>query len=424
MPETYREKILMLYPNGSMPITAITSKMKSQKVEQPIFHWWEQTLPTQSVTVTAGEVYIDSAMATAYVRTTHQAIYGIDGGVVYVKMTLANSRNFKPGHLVLLRDASDLPVDVHGKVVSRFENGASSNIGVQLLEADDNGSTASSYNLATVDTVMIYGSAYSEGAERPEAVAYDPTERTSYCGLMRTAVDLTGTAYAAKLRTGTDPLREARRQALELHGIEMERYWIWGILKTTTGANGKPERYSEGIVEYIRSYASDNDLNYATDATYSGQTWASGGEDWLDASCATLFKYGKTEKLALCGYGALAGINRVAKLGGNINLTPKTMDYGLKVVEYVTPFGVLYLMRHPLFSQDATTANMMLVIEPDRLVYSYLRDTHLKIDKTWQDGGGTGLDAIQEEYLTEAGMEIHNPECFGILNGVGSDSTV
>lgn len=34
-PKSWREMILFLYPNGSMPLTAMMSKMKNEKVSDP-----------------------------------------------------------------------------------------------------------------------------------------------------------------------------------------------------------------------------------------------------------------------------------------------------------------------------------------------------------------------------------------------------
>uniref|UniRef100_A0A6M3JA30 Putative structural protein n=1 Tax=viral metagenome TaxID=1070528 RepID=A0A6M3JA30_9ZZZZ len=37
-PKNWRETILYLYPNGSAPLTAILSKMSSEKVDDPEFN--------------------------------------------------------------------------------------------------------------------------------------------------------------------------------------------------------------------------------------------------------------------------------------------------------------------------------------------------------------------------------------------------
>ena len=39
-PKSWRQQIIYLYPNGSAPLTAMMSKMKSLKVTDPEFNWW------------------------------------------------------------------------------------------------------------------------------------------------------------------------------------------------------------------------------------------------------------------------------------------------------------------------------------------------------------------------------------------------
>ncbi len=51
-PESYRQGILRLFPNGSMPVTGITSMMKSESVDDYHFHWWNKGLPKSTYDVT------------------------------------------------------------------------------------------------------------------------------------------------------------------------------------------------------------------------------------------------------------------------------------------------------------------------------------------------------------------------------------
>ena len=132
-PKNWREAILYLYPNGSMPLTAIMSKMKSEKTDDPQFYWWTKLLPSQAATVTG--VYTDAALSSAYVSG------GVAGSVLYIKMVAADIIHFREGHTVLLRDASDFTTDVVAKVTTVASNGVNSYIAVKLLEADDNSST-------------------------------------------------------------------------------------------------------------------------------------------------------------------------------------------------------------------------------------------------------------------------------------------
>jgi len=404
MPENWREVILRLFPNGSAPLTAIMSKMKSESTDSPIFHWWDKELPTQRAAITG--IYTD-VLSSAY--TTG----GTLGATLYVKFGSANDvKEFKLSDVVLLRDASDYTVDVNARVsAAPVENGASSYITVVLLEADDN---STSHDLSDADTCMVIGTMNEEGTTAPTAKAYDPTERTNYTQIFRNSLDMTRTAMKTKLRTG-DAYAEAKRDCLELHSIEMEKAFLWSIITTGTGAASKPRRSTNGIIRQITTNVSD----YYSNTTYSGQTWLQGGEVWLDTMLEQIFRYGSTEKLAFAGSGAVLGLNRLAKASGQITMTPMTAAYGLKVMQWITPFGTVYLKTHPLFSYEATNRNSMLVFEPANLVYRYLDDTKFRPDIQAND-----VDGKKDEYLTEAGLELHFEKTFGWLNGVGLDNAV
>lgn len=417
-PKNWREGILYLYPNGQAPLTAIMAKLRNERVDDPEYNWWTKTLPSQRAAITG--IYTDAVLATAYVSG------GAAGDVVYFKMTAADVAHFRVGHQVLLRDASDLTVDVVGKVTARAANGASSYIAVKLLEADDN---SSSGDLSNADVAIVIGNINAEGASIPGAVAYDPTKLYNYTQIFRTSLSITRTARRTKLRTG-DAYREAKRECLELHSIEMEKAFIFGIKTEGTGDNGKPERTTDGIINIIRANAPANVDDFSTNATYSGKAWNDdgGGETWLTNFLEVLFRYGRQEKLCLCGSGALLGINRLAQSSTHMTITPTTKAYGISVNQWITPFGTIYLKTHPLFSMEATLRNSMLAIEPEELNYRFIDDTSFygegEAKQASQGNNANRIDGTNEEYLTEAGLELHHPSVFAFLNGVGVDSTV
>ena len=414
-PKNWRESILFLYPNGSMPLTAIMSKMKNEKTDDPEFYWWTKTLPTQSATVTG--VYNDVALSSAYTSGA------VAGSVLYLKMTSADIIHFRAGHTVLLRDASNYTVDCVGKVTSVSTNGVNSYIAVKLLEADDNGS---GNDLSDCDKVIVIGSVNAEGAAMPSAIAYDPTKLFNYTQIFRTPLSITRTARRTKLRTG-DQYKEAKREALELHGIEMEKAFLFGVPYEGTGDNGKPERTTQGLLNCLRVNNASGVDDFQKNTSYTGKAWLDdgGGEDWLDNYLETTFRYGRAEKLAICGSGALLGLNKLARAGSHFTLTPTTKSYGISVTEWVTPFGTINLKTHPLFNIEATLRNSMLIIEPENLVYRFIDDTTFYGEGGKQAAEGTNggrIDGTQEEYLTEAGLEYHHPYTACFLNGVGLDA--
>ncbi len=417
-PESWREMILRLYPNGDAPLTAIMSKMRSEKVNDPNFHWWTKKFPDQAGAVTG--VYTDAALSTAYVSGAAA------GATLYVKMAEATTKEFRIGHQVLLRDASNYAVDVNAKVTQRVTNGANSYVAVKLLEADDNGGAQT---LANCDRIMIIGNINPEGGVMPNAVAYDPTEYYNVTQILRTPLSITRTARETRLRTG-DAYMEAKREALELHGVEMERMFLWGIRTSGTGDNGKPERTTGGIIWFLKTYVPLNVNDFQLNSSYSGKAWTDvgGGKAWLDAYCEQLFRFGASEKLVLCGSGAILGINQLVEAGAHYSIQARTTSYGITVMEWITPFGTLYLKNHPLLSQETTTRYAMILLEPKNLKYRFITDTTFYGEgDAKQASPGTNYarkDGTDEEYLTECGLELHHPDVFMYLNGVGRDNLV
>ena len=407
-PKNWRETVLFLYPNGDAPLTAILSKMKEERVNDPEFNWWTKTLATQGGTVS--DVDIDLA-STAY--TTGGAI----GDVLYVVAAAAVVQEMRAGHQVLLRNSSNYADDCNAKVTGRVVNGASSYVTVKLLEADP-----TTTGIADCDTILIIGNINSEGAAMPDAISYDPVKYYNYTQIFRTPLEITRTARRTKLRTG-DAYKEMKREALELHSIEMEKAFLWGIKTEGVGDNGKPERTTGGLIQWIV----DNSgivSDYVTDTDVAtGLTWEAGGEEWLDYFLEQVFRYGGDQRLAFVGSGVLLAINKLVKLYGNYQLLPKTTSYGIRVMEWITPFGVLNMKRHPLFSYEATNRNTMVVFEPNDLRYRYIDDTQFYDDPEKKNTGYTRRDGTKEEYLTECGLEFHFPIKCGYFNGFGSDNT-
>ena len=88
-PKNFRETILRRTPNGSAPLTALLSKLKSQPVDDPEFSWWEEL---QSIV----RVRVDGTGASAVSTTI---------GVTADGFTLV------PGDLVMVEKADQVTYD-------------------------------------------------------------------------------------------------------------------------------------------------------------------------------------------------------------------------------------------------------------------------------------------------------------------------
>jgi hypothetical protein len=416
-PENWREMILSLYPNGQAPLTALTSLMKSQSTDDPIYHWFEKEMPTQSITVT-GVFSSATGAGTDGSTGIWTAASKSNGAAVYLQMSAADVTNIKLGHIITVVATGTGYQDI---AKQRFQvlvtatpvaNGALSYITGSMISA-----TFTSLASAIYTVGKISGSAYPEGDTSGVSISYDPSEYSNYTQIFRNSLEHTRTAKKTRLRTG-DQVAQAKKEALELHSIEMEKaFFMNGPKYVTTGSNNQPLRVTAGI----RGFISTNKWDYRGQ-TGLGTTFCDTAANalltytWLLEKLEQIFRYGTQEKIGFCGNGFVLGINKMISVLGSTSVVigPATMAYGFKVQELICPFGTLLLKTHPLFNQDAVFRNDCVVLDTEYLIYRYVDDTKYKPNIQDND-----LDGEKSEYLTECGLEVHFEKAHGVLNGFG-----
>lgn len=418
-PTSYRETIAKLYPNGSMPLTGLISRNPKEKVTDPTFNWWEQDFASRQVTVTG--VYTNVACTTAYTSG------GAVGSSLYVAFTDDNdgsySKQFRAGQMVILLNSADYNVQKRAYVTAVVKSSATTAYCVaRLIQADN----SSGNTLSTANTMLIIGNTNPELGERPTEITYRPVKRTNYTQIFRNSLSISRTLQKTKLRTGSE-YEHAKAEALEQHGLDMESALLWGYPYETTGSNGKPMRTTGGLFYWASTYAPSSHIDdYVLNTDYAGKDWtdAKGGLKWLNERLEILFRYGRSEKMAVCGSGALLALNELAMTTGQITLAPKDIAFGTSVIRWITPVGNIYLKTHPLMSYEATFRNTMLILEPENIKIRYIDDTFFKSDKTERESDSDGKDGKEEEFLTELGFEFKSAKTFGILYGVGSNNVL
>ena len=108
------------------------------------------------------------------------------------------------------------------------------------------------------------------------------------------------------------------------------------------------------------------------------------------------------------GSGAALGIQCLVKNSGHYNISKGEAAYGIKVMSWETPFGVVHFKTHPLFSFEATNRNVAVIHEPRNMKIRTITDTTFEGENP--DGRGyTKIDGTKEQWLTELGYEYHHP---------------
>lgn len=366
-PKNWRAGILMAYPNGQMPLTGLTSLMKSESTDDPEYNWWEKSMQDRRVklsgnlTVSASDLTVDSGA------------FGFKAGdVLLAEHTLER--------MIVV---SDPVVDTKLQVVRGFAN-----------------STPAAVTVASQNPYLIcIGSAYEEGSDAPSAVDFDPTKHNNFTQIFRNTFESTRTFQKTKLRTG-DQVKEMKRECLELHGVDMERAFIFGG-KSEGTFKGKPRRTTGGILSFIPA---QNKVNVASDYS-SGLTM-----DGLDELMYNTFKKGSSEKFVICGNRAALTLQQVVRKNTSMQITSGIKEYGMNVSRLSCQFGELVIKTHPLLNQMnggagfAGFESAAIILDMAEFKYRYIDDTKYEAKLN-----ANGVDGEKSGYLTEAGLEVHHP---------------
>ena len=176
---------------------------------------------------------------------------------------------------------------------------------------------------------------------------------------------------------------------------------IAGVVEDTTGA--QPQRTTKGHLAFCTTNVTD----FAS--AVSVDNW----ENALEA----VFKNGSSEKAFFCGSRALNVLNKVARAHYTITATPTSESYGQKATQWITPYGNLQVIQHPLLSANPTFVSWGFVVDPKFVVYRYLRGRDTDYKENRQNPGD---DARKDEWLTEAGYELQHENAHGIAKGMSA----
>lgn len=386
-PKNYRQVIMRLYPNGQMVLTGLTSLMKSRTVDDPEFNWWEKEVSHRRFALGANLTTSNSEITLA--------------------TTLAGAKELKAGDILWVEQTQE-----QMRVLN--DPGSDTTIQVERGFAGTT-KTAVDYDGTGINpNITCIGSAYEEGSNAPTGVGFKPTKVYNYTQIFRNTLEATRTATKTRLRTG-DHVKEAKRECLELHGMDMERAF-WLGTKSETTLKGKPIRTCDGVINFI---ASDNIKTVTTD--YPGGLTMEGLEEYM----YEMFKYGSSEKMAISGNRALLTLQQVIRKNTTWNIESGIKEFGMNVTRIMSPFGELVVKTHPLFNTmvGGTTGtgayygleSWIWCLDMNEFMYVSLTDSDTKYEKDLQSNG---LDGMKAGYLGEVSLEVHHPKSHYLLKNV------
>lgn len=368
----FASALLQEVPTGSAPFFALSSGMSSENATDTIIHWFEEAH-------LAGRTLLNEA-----IDTTETAWDVVDAS------------SFTVGTIALAEFSGEyvLITAVSGNTLTVVRGFA--------------GTTAAAANTAT--GFQRIGTAFEEGSGRPVAVANQGYPRYNYTQIFRNAWNLTRTAQEVAFYTG--PIEpKNKRDASLLHAEDIERSCWFGI-KTT------------GVVNSTRFSTMDGlDAQIITNVTIAGATTT-----WVDVDnfLRTIFEKnikGKpNERVAFGGNTALSVLNNIARIEGQIWLEPGQTDFGLNINKWITPYGNITLLTHPLFVENPLWTKDMRVFHPGAVTLKWLHRT--SEDDYNKDGTRAGVDADFGIYTSEFSLKYALEKTGGRFTGLTAAAAV
>lgn len=189
---------------------------------------------------------------------------------------------------------------------------------------------------------------------------------------------------------------------------------IWGRKHIGT-LGGNQFRMTNGILIQIEQ--NGGIVQSAATGSVAGDLSFGDFAEFMRRVFATNVKGQPNERMAIGGDLVLSRLNRMAQLDGAYQLNQTDTKFGIAITTFVTPFGSLKLMTHPLMNENPVWQTEMYVVHPGGITRRMLRET---FNEDYDKNGNriSGVDADQGVMTTEMGVEVGAASTMGILRNV------
>ena len=247
---------------GKLPLTALMSKMGSEKLTDPEFSWWEELLTVTRVTS-------DATGASA----TSTTIGLTGGGLALV-----------PGDLLQVEKADSIVHDNEIVEVSSVTSDTSI-----VVRRGQCGTVAAATGVSASFTRM--STRFAEGTGAPGSATRNPTKFYNYAQIFKTAYEITRTADQTTARTGNARQNDKKRKA------RMTMLLRWNLrISSGVGTRLLALTASRCVLRGLRSFLTSNVKVYTTAPTMNS----------LIDALSPMFDYtadAGNERIGFCGNG-------------------------------------------------------------------------------------------------------------------------
>lgn len=360
--------ISLLEPSSN-PLVLLSKRAGKRAVADSTFNWMEDASEPRFDAINNGGGYNTSATSLV-----------VDNGAYFAEHYLV--QNTRTGEVFRVTGVSTNTLTVVRGV---------GNSGTGVAMNDD-------------DELLIIGIAQPEGDTSRPARSTNPSKVTNYTQIFREPWEATGTLLSSSNQVNPhDWNHQANKHGIE-HAKDIE-YTLWTSKSDLNTSGSQPRRTTKGVFNYI-----------TTNVTAAGGALT---ETTLRTFLRTSSRYTPGANRVLFASGLV--VNAITGFAiGKLETHQSETTYGMNVQRYVSPFGSLDVVWHPLF-EGTYYGGYAALLDMSEVKYCYLngdgpggsRDTHVRTNIQTND-----LDGRKDEYLTECGLQLGNQKKHALLTGV------
>jgi hypothetical protein len=359
---------ILFYEPKSAPLCAITGAIrKKRKATQYQVNWIEKEPYPRKVTVngaqTAGDVSVEVAVG--------------QGTRVAANYVLMNLRTRE--HVLVSSISTDTLTVVRG-----IGGGAAA-----MLDGDE---------------LVFTRAVFEDGADVGTMKGTQETNNYNYCEIIRRPYGFTGRQQNTDLYGGKDPVTERKAQGIE-HMKDIEYAMLFGKRHSRTGTGGRLQTFMGGLEFFITSNVYD--LNNTEPTFRSFNEWLEVAMQYGEGGK----RFGSGTKYFFCSDRWLTIIDGWKEDKLEMRVLDDKLD--IEVAELKTSHGRVIIVPEPILSDDHAGYGFLLDLNHLRYTYHQGRDT-----KIYENRQGNGVDAYEEEYLTDVCLEVQLEGAHGLVKGL------
>lgn len=364
----FSKVVAKLMPTGDAPMLALSSGIRRERVYDSTVNWMEDTYNNRRIKVLADT---DNECGQITLEDTSMVI----AGQIYMVECTGEQMHI---------------LGVSGNMVTaRRGHGQTPKMRIP----------AGSY-------ITVVGTGFEEGSAAPTATRNKPYSRYNFTQIFRNSYGVSRTAQGTRYHSTNNAFAKDKRNALMLHAHDIEMASIWGV-RDLGYQNQAPIRFADGFNNQIR-----------TNVWHSPSTGLRLSH--LDAFIMKIFEYNiegaPNERIAFAGNNFLAVLNELVKLDSTYNISYNETAFGINVRKYMTPFGMLTIIVHPLMNVNPTFKQDLYVYHPAALRYGWFAET--LVDDYNKNGTRGGVDADKGVVTSEVTFKYMLERTGGLFHGV------